>query len=245
MNLFSQFRADNFSKYTWLCDETLANWIADILCAYGNSILDVGCGNGFMLDFYCNAFERIGAIDPSETLIETIKKQIISGIEFQQAFAENIPYPNNSFDICFSKSSLHHFQDVPLALSEMKRIASRAVAVLEVVAPTKQCLPFLKNLLTQKEKGRKPNSVYTCDSLREIMGHSIATKSINSLYFDQYIDIQTWIQYSDLSNSEQEALLASVLSMDPSVAVDMQLHLRNNRYVMLRRMCLCIAFINE
>lgn len=245
MNLFSKNRADNFFKYDWLCDPNLANWIINLLSAYGTSILDVGCGNGFMLNFYMKTFNKIAAIEPSDSFVNILNETIKgNNIIYKQANAELIPFPDNSFEIVLAKSSLHHFHDIQQGLSEMQRVSNKIIAVMEVIAPSEECLPFLQKLLVEKEDGRKKSTVYTKDLLRNTIISTIQLKQMNQLLFDQYIDIETWLQYSDLSNERKKNLLNYILSMDSVTANYMQLHKRDNKYMMLRRMCLCIAFIN-
>lgn len=244
MNTLSENRANNFLKYNWLCNPILANWIVDMLNVYGNSILDIGCGNGYMLDFYSKTFDEIAAIEPSDSFVNKIKENIAEkNIIFKQASAEQIPFQTNSFDIVFAKSSLHHFINMQQGLLEMQRVSKNVIAIMEVISPSKECLPFLQNLLVKKEEGRSKTSIFTRASLNDTISNAIQVKQINQIFYDQYIDIETWLQYSDLSNAEKEFLLSQILSMDTSIAKHMQLHKRNNRYVMLRRMCLCIVFI--
>ena len=243
MNLFSQKRADYFSKYEWLCDPLLAEWIVNHLEKYGGSILDVGCGNGFMFDYYQSHFNDIYAIDPSETLSEAISNNIASrNITFKTAAAESIPFPDDFVDVTLAKSSLHHFFNPTKGLEEMARISKRVVSIMEVVAPSEQCLPFLQRLLVKKESGRAKESVYTSEMLYKLIKDSINSTVVNQLYFDQYIDVETWLKYSDLSKKEQSELLDYILSIDSLTRQNMQFHTRNNHYVMLRRMCLCMAF---
>lgn len=244
MNLLSELRATNFEKYTWLCNPILAQWIVELLSAYGNSILDVGCGNGFMIDFYLKRFQQVSAIDPSESVVPFMSNLAIErGIVFQKASAEKIPFVDNSFDIAFAKSSLHHFIQPAKGISEMCRVARRIVAVMEVVAPSETCLPFLSELLVTKEAGRTQSSIFTEKTLKEMLLSSIPIKMMNSLIYDQYIDIEKWLQYSDLSATQKAELLKFILSIDSNTAKQMQLHERDGNHVMLRKMCLCIAFL--
>ena len=74
MNLFSKERAEKYENYSWLCDANLGDWIVKILEAYGESILDVGFGNGFMFDYYKGHFNTSGGIDPDITFSEQNKK---------------------------------------------------------------------------------------------------------------------------------------------------------------------------
>lgn len=241
MKLFSDFRAGSFSHYTWLCDPTLADWLVRLLQPYGSSLLDVGCGNGYMLPFYAKNFKKVSAIDPSESLAPYVRQQLPAQVDFRVAPAEDIPFGNQTFDIAIAKSCLHHFTDERKGLDEMGRVSRSLVAVVEVVAPSDDCLPFLRNLLVRKEETRTPNTVYTIESIRKLLIETEGVQQVHQLLYDQYIDINTWLYYSDLSEQRQQELLEYILSMDPATARHMQLHQRDGRDVMLRRMCLSLG----
>lgn len=198
-----------------------------------------------MENLLLKTFSKIAAIEPSGSF-DSILKETIRGtnIIYKQANAELIPFSDNSFDIVLAKSSLHHFHDIHQGLSEMQRVAKKIIAVMEVIAPSDGCLTFLQKLLMDKEEGRKRATVYTKDSLRDTIINAVHIEQMHQLFFDQYIDIETWLQYSDLSSERKKVLLDYILSRDSTTADYMQLHKRNNKYMMLRRMCLCIAFIS-
>jgi len=72
----------------------------------GKSILELGCGRGEFL----NEFTKIGlnghGIDISDYAKKTCKDSVIKVIDIVK---ERIPYPDNHFDIVFSKSFIEHF----------------------------------------------------------------------------------------------------------------------------------------
>lgn len=243
MNLLSKNRADNFFRYKWLCDPVFATWIADMLYPYGKTLLDVGCGNGYMFDYYASRFTKIGAIEPSSSIIEEARKKANeTNVLLKVGAAEEIPFPNGAFDIVLAKSSLHHFMDVNQGLFEMQRVANNVIAVVEVVAPNNSCIPFLQGLLIQKEKGRKAESVYTAESLKKLMEKLQHKCDVYQHFFDQYIEIDTWLKYSDLSESDKERAMQYILGMDDETKRHMQLHERGTHICMLRRMSLTLVF---
>jgi len=70
-------------------------------------ILDLGCGNGRLLELFKNKdIEYIG-IDNSKELIK-IAKQKYPDANFQVGSALNLPFKGNSFDKVFSIAVLHH-----------------------------------------------------------------------------------------------------------------------------------------
>lgn len=243
MNLLSKNRADNFFRYKWLCDPILANWIVDILQPYGKKLLDVGCGNGYMFDYYASRFAKIGAVEPSPSLKDIAQKKADeNNILFKVGCAEKIPFANKEFDIVIAKSSLHHFMDVDQGLLEMDRVSNNVIAVVEVVAPNDYCIPFLQGLLIQKEKGRKAESVYTAETLKSVVGKIQHKNDVYQHYFDQYIEIDTWLKYSDLTETEKKKTIQYILETDKETMRYMQFHERGVHICMLRRMCLTFVF---
>ncbi len=93
------------------------------------NILDVGCGNGitsisFALDGY-----TVTSVEPdkSETIgagaIKKLKNHYnLSNISVYEDFAENIKFPDNSFDIVFARQSMHHANDLNKFVAEMARV---------------------------------------------------------------------------------------------------------------------------
>jgi SAM-dependent methyltransferase len=85
------------------------------------SILDVGCGPGYVS---AAAVER-GAIptglDFSEEMIAIAKKKF-PGIEFRQGDAQNLPFANASFDRVVANFALLHLADPERACAEAARV---------------------------------------------------------------------------------------------------------------------------
>jgi len=82
-------------------------------------LLDVGCGTASYLSiFQCR---KIG-IDPAFELLRQAKIPVVQGI------AEELPFPDNSFDIVLSLTAIHH-TDIRKALSEIKRVAKRDIVI--------------------------------------------------------------------------------------------------------------------
>lgn len=103
----------------------------------GQNWLDVGCGTGGLAEFLSTSENSLGrpsyrGVDLSPGMIKVCKEQAdkwgLSGQDFQQADAENLPFPAQSFDVIFSNSVLHwlHRREVgqtPLAaLREAERL---------------------------------------------------------------------------------------------------------------------------
>jgi ubiquinone/menaquinone biosynthesis C-methylase UbiE len=90
----------------------------------GDSILDVGCGTGFL----ANQLREMYGVDPTGVDIRDAR---VSPIAFSNFDGTSIPFPDKSFDHIVLSFALHHADD-PLALArECHRVARRSVIVFE------------------------------------------------------------------------------------------------------------------
>lgn len=85
----------------------------------GSVILDNGCGTGILFDYLRGYNCKVIGMDISSGMIEKarkLNKNIICGD------SQCLPFKNNSFDIIFGRSLLHHLSDPAKGIEEMKRI---------------------------------------------------------------------------------------------------------------------------
>jgi SAM-dependent methyltransferase len=82
-------------------------------------ILDLGCGRGeFLNELINNGMEGHG-IDISDFAIEFCPKAKINVIDIEK---EKIPYPDNTFDVVYSKSFVEHFYYPEKIFNEIYRV---------------------------------------------------------------------------------------------------------------------------
>ncbi len=94
------------------------------------SVLDVGTGTGLFAEYFDQAGLKVCGIDINPKMIETAKEFVPRG-EFKIAKAEEIPYPEKSFDLVFFGYVLHELEDYLKALKEAKRVCRKRVCILE------------------------------------------------------------------------------------------------------------------
>lgn len=113
-----------------------------------HKLLDVGCGTGICSEWNCTCI----GVDPS---IELIKKasEKHSKVKFIQASAENLPFKDSYFDYVISVSSIHLFNDIDKALSEIKRVGkdSFILTVLKKSSKSKEIISKIKELFSIKQ----------------------------------------------------------------------------------------------
>ena len=83
-------------------------------------ILEVGCGRGLMLSKLVAAKKRSG-IDPSSVAIDFAILQN-PNTEYRVAFAEKLPFGDNSFDLVYSLEVIEHVKEYESMVEEIFRV---------------------------------------------------------------------------------------------------------------------------
>jgi ubiquinone/menaquinone biosynthesis C-methylase UbiE len=103
------------------------------LCREGLSaatVLDVGTGSGVFAEAFVAAALRVTGIDPSAALLAQARELVPMAV-FREGTAEDLPFPDASFDLVFLGHVLHETNDPLSALREARRVAAQRVAVFE------------------------------------------------------------------------------------------------------------------
>jgi len=120
-------------------------------------IIDVGCGTGHHLAFMER--DKIGSelvgIDISEGMLKQAKKRC--GCELVEAPAEDLPFPDNSFDTLICFHGTFNFLDHKKAIREMERVLKRNGVLLLSINSIwdKDYPPFRRKLRSPKENAFK------------------------------------------------------------------------------------------
>jgi len=88
-------------------------------------ILEIGCGRGGGLAFLTKLLQPLSAtgIDLDPTAVEFCNKHWSKpGLSFIQGNAQQIPLPDNSFDVIINVESSHRYENLNLFLNEVRRL---------------------------------------------------------------------------------------------------------------------------
>ena len=75
----------------------------------GRTVLEVGCGRGWLASRMAEVADHVTASD----IIVSDATRSIRGVTFIAADAEALPWPDRSFDVVVSTHTLEHVQDLP------------------------------------------------------------------------------------------------------------------------------------
>lgn len=109
----------------------LRPWYAELdelgRLAASRSVLDVPCGGGVAFrGLRAASGPRYVAADLSSLMLDRARAEAVrrglTHIEFAQADVTDLPYPDESFDLCVSYNGLHCFPDPGSAVAEMARV---------------------------------------------------------------------------------------------------------------------------
>jgi ubiquinone/menaquinone biosynthesis C-methylase UbiE len=125
-------------------------------------VLDLGCGAGHA-SFATASFAReVIAFDLTTAMLEVTaaaaKERGLSNISTAQGSVEELPFNRRQFDFVVSRYSAHHWNDVPRALQEVRRVLKPGGQVC-FIDLTGAPFPLLDTHLQSVELARDPSHV--------------------------------------------------------------------------------------
>lgn len=98
----------------------------------GEAVLDLGCGTGTLLQALVarHPDARLTGIDPDHRVLDVARRRLRPGepgagrVELVEGYAQELPFPDGSFDLVVSTLIFHHLPDAVkvAALGEVRRV---------------------------------------------------------------------------------------------------------------------------
>jgi len=104
-------------------------------------VLDVACGASHVTEPVAPHVRQVIGVDLTPALLRIGRDRLrdagITNVLLQEANAESLPFVDESFDLVFSRASLHHFADPRRAVDEMFRVCrvGGRVVIFDLIAP--------------------------------------------------------------------------------------------------------------
>jgi ubiquinone/menaquinone biosynthesis C-methylase UbiE len=160
-------------------------------------VLDIGTGSGRLAleltKVKSNGFSVVG-LDISAQMLNQARNNTKSGtarkVNFVQATAARLPFPDDSFDIVTSYASLHHWQQPTIVFNEIWRVAKEGGLILirdnrrMIGNPFfKTCISILTLFMNKQQRKMWPKSILASYTIEEV--HQILRKSLMKNYLVQ------------------------------------------------------------
>jgi SAM-dependent methyltransferase len=116
--------ADTYLRFMGRYSEPLAALFADLAGIRGGQrVLDVGCGPGALTAELTRraGADAVSAVDPSASFAAAVRDRL-PGIDVRLAAAEQLPFPDGSFDASLAQLVVHFMADPVAGLREMSRV---------------------------------------------------------------------------------------------------------------------------
>jgi len=89
-------------------------------------VLDVGCGAGHTALAFAPHVAEVVALDMTEEMLaeaaRLAAKRGLANVAFKRGFAEELPFPDDAFDVVTSRFCAHHYADPVRATAEVARV---------------------------------------------------------------------------------------------------------------------------
>lgn len=93
-------------------------------------VIDIGCGSGSHLLVAGRYGMNLTGVDASPYMLTLAKNRLGDRCELKMAYAEDLPYEDNEFDLAFLINTLEFLDDPLQALEEAGRVAKRGVFIV-------------------------------------------------------------------------------------------------------------------
>jgi 2-polyprenyl-6-hydroxyphenyl methylase/3-demethylubiquinone-9 3-methyltransferase len=110
-------RAENKAKFPWILEKL------NISSHAGASVLDVGCGGGFLSNELARNGYQVTGIDLSQESLKVAQKyDETNSVKYLVADAYQLPFADQSFDVITAMDFLEHVDRPDLAIKEFSRV---------------------------------------------------------------------------------------------------------------------------
>lgn len=92
----------------------------------GKTVLDVGCGRGFL----ANKLSKKYRVSAADILISKKLKARYPEVKFYKGAVEKLPFQNASFDTVICTHTLEHVKEIKPAIAELRRVTKKRLIIV-------------------------------------------------------------------------------------------------------------------
>jgi ubiquinone/menaquinone biosynthesis C-methylase UbiE len=111
-------------KWSFYVNATTAETLSRISVGAADRVLDVGCGTGELLVRMAAKHPgiRLAGLDPAVAMLEVARSKLPPGVDLRVGWANELPWPSQSFDLVVSCNMFHYITHPVEAVREMERV---------------------------------------------------------------------------------------------------------------------------
>jgi ubiquinone/menaquinone biosynthesis C-methylase UbiE len=111
-------------KWAFYVDATTRQTLARLAIRPMDRVLDVGCGTGELLARLAAKYPdaRLAGLDPVPAMLEKAKRKLSDKVELRVGWANELPWPDATFDRVVSCNMFHYITHPVEAVREMERV---------------------------------------------------------------------------------------------------------------------------
>ncbi|MFQ5666799.1 MAG: class I SAM-dependent methyltransferase [Candidatus Binatia bacterium] len=94
-------------RWSFYIEATLRETLRRLELQPGESLLDVGCGTGVLLEVLSASVPdaKLSGADPSREMLDVARKRLGAAVVLKQSHAESLPFPDQVFDVVVSTNA--------------------------------------------------------------------------------------------------------------------------------------------
>jgi len=131
----------------------------------GESLLDLGCGTGFIIDIAKKYFDTIRGVDVSSSMLQQV--DVPEGdISLEICAADKMPFRDEAFDVVTAYALLHHLDSIEATLREAFRVLKPGGVFYSALDPNYyflQDLDSLRDVGIYSEVVRREKDKWLCE----------------------------------------------------------------------------------
>ncbi len=192
-------RAALYNKLEWA---TQSDFLKDFLdhCPVSPDaeVLDIGIGTGVVAKALAPYVKSVTGVDICPQMIEQLQSDsVTAGIKCLEADVQDLPLPDNSFDLCTARMVFHHVEDCTQGLRETLRVLKPGghVVLIEGVPPDHRTRKRYKEIFALKEERHTFSEAELINMFRRAGFKHIVLYP----YFMEQVSLNNWLQNAALT----------------------------------------------
>lgn len=183
-------------------------------------VLDVATGTGHTALALAPVCQSVIGLDLTPEMLAQAKQlaqqRQLSNVAWVEGDAQNLPFPDQAFDLYTARAAPHHFPELDKALQEAHRVLkSGGKAIFVDCSPP----PFIRDYLHQIELKRDPTHVrsYTLEEWQEhIERADFVIETLERREIREW-DFESWLGKMNVAEAEVAQLKEQFLNAPPKV----------------------------